>query len=82
MDDIKTFVNKEMLVGDAIREFPAAIYALMDCGMGCVSCPAALGESLQDAAMVHGLNPDEVVDYVNHVLTEKEKEGNSQAAQN
>ncbi|MCR4782792.1 MAG: DUF1858 domain-containing protein [Lachnospiraceae bacterium] len=72
MSDIKEFINKDMIISDVIREYPDAIYALMDCGMGCVGCPASQGESVQEAAMVHGLNPDEVIDYVNHVLTEKE----------
>jgi hybrid cluster-associated redox disulfide protein len=39
--------------------------------MGCVGCPASQGETVEEASMVHGLNPDEVIDYVNHVLEEK-----------
>jgi len=42
------------------------------CGMGCVGCPSAQGESLEQAAMVHGLNADEVLDFVNNWILEKE----------
>jgi hybrid cluster-associated redox disulfide protein len=40
----------------------------MQCGMHCVGCPSSIGESLEEACMVHGLDADEVLaailDYV------------------
>ena len=48
--------------------YPDAAYALMNCGMGCISCPAALGETLEQACYVHGLDSDEVAEYVNAEL--------------
>ena len=57
-----------MLVGEVISRYPDAAFALMQCGMGCVSCPASQAESLAEASMVHGMNVDEVVDYVNEYL--------------
>jgi hybrid cluster-associated redox disulfide protein len=71
MSDVKEYITKDMIIMDVIREYPDAITALMDCGMGCVGCPASQGETVEEASMVHGLNPDEVIDYVNHVLEEK-----------
>ena len=40
----------------------------MDAGMHCVGCPSAQGESLEEAAMVHGLNPDVVTNQLNEYL--------------
>ena len=37
----------------------------MNCGMGCVSCPASQMESLTEACMVHGLDGVEVARYLN-----------------
>lgn len=37
-------------------------------GMGCISCPAAAMESIGDASMVHGLDGDQVVEYLNDTL--------------
>ncbi len=68
MEATKTPVSKEMVVGDILGMYPDAAYALMNCGMGCIHCPAALSESLADACMVHGLDVDEVVKYVNAEL--------------
>ena len=65
---VKTPVTSDMIVGDILRAHPEAAIALMNCGMGCIHCPAALNESLADACMVHGLDSEEVVNYVNAEL--------------
>lgn len=64
----KALVTRDMLVGEIISKYPDAAFALMQCGMGCISCPASQAETLSDASMVHGMNADEVVDYVNEYL--------------
>ncbi len=66
--DLKAPVTKDMLVGDILRKHPEAAFPLMNCGMGCISCPAALGETLEQACYVHGLDSDEVAEYVNAEL--------------
>ena len=38
--------------------------------MHCLGCPSAQGESLEEAAMVHGLDADTLVEEVNKVLFE------------
>ena len=58
--EVKEYVQPDMLIGDIIKDFPIAVRALMECGMGCVTCPASQMETLEEAAMVHYLNPDEV----------------------
>lgn len=68
MAEEKRMVTKDMLVGDIIKEFPDAAFALMQCGMGCISCPASQMESLSEACMVHGIDTDEVIKYVNYEL--------------
>ena len=68
MDEIKQRVTNDMLIGEIITKYPDAAFALMQCGMGCIGCPASQGESLEEAAQVHGMNPDEVCAYVNEYL--------------
>ena len=65
----KRLVTTDMLVGDIIKEYPDAAFALMQCGMGCISCPAAQSETLEEAAMVHGLPVEEVLNYVNERIS-------------
>lgn len=54
-------ITKDTVIGDLIRENPAAIEPLMRLGMGCVGCPASQSETLEQAATVHGHNPDQIV---------------------
>lgn len=58
-------VKKDMLIGELIRKKPAAIEVLMEFGMGCVGCPSSQMESLEEAAMVHGLNLDSLMEALN-----------------
>ena len=70
MEEDFTYVTEDMVTGDVVQKYPEAAIALIECGMGCVSCPASAGETLRDAAMVHGLEPEEVIEYVNKRMTE------------
>lgn len=48
-------ITKDMTVGEIIRIKENAAEILMSFGMGCIGCPSAQSESLEDAANVHGL---------------------------
>ncbi|MBR1914540.1 MAG: DUF1858 domain-containing protein [Lachnospiraceae bacterium] len=74
-DTERVKITKDMLVGDILRAYPQSMYALMECGMGCIGCPASQAESVADAAMVHGLDGDDIVRYLNEYLDAAEAEG-------
>ena len=54
-------VSKDMTIGEILRANPAVAPILMEAGMHCLGCPSAQGESLEEAAMVHGLNVDDLM---------------------
>lgn len=56
-----TGITKDMLIGDILRQAPEVAPVLMQAGMHCLGCPASQGESLEEAAMVHGMNIDELM---------------------
>ena len=60
-------VNKDMIISDMLQIDPGIAAVLMASGMHCVGCPASQGESLEEAAMVHGLNADERIENVNGI---------------
>jgi hybrid cluster-associated redox disulfide protein len=64
----KTPIDGSMLIADILRKYPEAAYVLMNCGMGCISCPASQMESLSEACAVHGIDDEEVIKYVNYEL--------------
>ena len=46
-------------------------YVLMQSGMHCVGCPSSVGESLEEACAVHGLDADEVLNSIKEYLADK-----------
>lgn len=63
-------VTKDMIISDLIKLDPNIIIILMRAGMHCIGCPSAQAESLGDAALVHGINPDVLVDQINDFLAQ------------
>ena len=68
-----TQITKDMTIGEILREDYDVAPVLMSMGMHCLGCPASQGESLEEAAMVHGLDGDIVVKAVNELLADKAK---------
>lgn len=58
-------ITKDSIIADIIKEKPQAIEILMAFGMGCVGCPSAQMETLEQACFIHGLNLDEVLSKIN-----------------
>ena len=49
-------ITKEMTIGEILRTNPDVAPVLMEAGMHCLGCPSAQAESLEEAAMVHGMD--------------------------
>ena len=54
-------INKDTTIGEMLRMKPQAAPVLMEMGMHCLGCPSAQAETLEEAAMVHGVDADELV---------------------
>ena len=54
-------ITKDMTIGEIVRADMSKAEILMNFGMGCVGCPSAQAETLEEAAEVHGINLDELV---------------------
>ncbi len=61
-------VTKDILIGDMLKQYPDSAVILQSIGMHCISCPSALGETLDIACRVHSMDSDEVVSYINEQL--------------
>ena len=61
-------VTKEMTIGEVLNINMDIAPILMEMGMHCLGCPASQGESLEEAAMVHGIDADLLVEKINAFL--------------
>ncbi|MBR6452010.1 MAG: DUF1858 domain-containing protein [Lachnospiraceae bacterium] len=57
--------TKDMTIGEILRTAPEVAPVLMEAGMHCLGCPSAQAESIEEAALVHGLNVDELIERLN-----------------
>ncbi len=64
-------VSKETLIGELLQIDQDIAPILFGIGMHCLGCPASQMESLEEAAMVHGINPEDLVDEINNFLASK-----------
>ncbi len=61
-------IQKEMTIGELVRKHPEAIATLQSFGMGCVGCPSAQAETIEEAALVHGLKLEALMEALNKSL--------------
>lgn len=58
-------ISKSTNIGELLQIYPEAAPILMEIGMHCLGCPSAQMESLGEAAMVHGIDADLLVEKIN-----------------
>ena len=66
-------ITKATTMGEMLQYDMGIAYVLMEAGMHCVGCPSSIGESLEEAWMVHGLNADEVMANIQEYLNAKKE---------
>ncbi|MCC8080443.1 MAG: DUF1858 domain-containing protein [Clostridiales bacterium] len=64
-------ITKDTMIGELLRDqehIDDIAEVLFGIGMHCLGCPSSQMETLAEAAMVHGLEPDELIDRLNAVV--------------
>ena len=55
-------ITKETIIGDILDIAPQTAPLFMAIGMHCLGCPASRGETVEEACMVHGIDPEELLE--------------------
>lgn len=58
-------VTKDTMIGDLLQIDHNVAPLLLNIGMHCLGCPSSQMETIEEAAMVHGLDPDDLVVEIN-----------------
>jgi hybrid cluster-associated redox disulfide protein len=61
----ETKITKDMTIAETLKLKPKIAAILMSKGMHCLGCVIAQGETLEQAAEVHGLNVAELITELN-----------------
>ena len=58
-------VTKDTMIGDLLQIDQNVAPLLLNIGMHCLGCPSSQMETIAEAAMVHGIDPDDLVVEIN-----------------
>ena len=61
-------VNMSTMIGELLQIDQNVAPILLNIGMHCLGCPSSQMETIEQAAMVHGIDPDMLVDEINNFL--------------
>jgi hybrid cluster-associated redox disulfide protein len=62
-------ITKDMTIDELIKNDERAVNVLMQSGMNCIGCASSAGETLEEAALEHGIDPVLLVRKLNLYLT-------------
>ena len=67
-------ITKDMFISDLMLIDEDIQLLLLKEGLHCIGCISAVGETVEEAGLVHGVDPDMIVTNINEYLAEKYKE--------
>ncbi len=66
-------VNKNMSIGEVVMKWPETAGAFLEAGLYCFGCAAARYETIEQGASAHGIDPDKLIEAINEIIDEKDK---------
>ena len=64
-------IDTSMTIGEVLSKDRGCAPVFMAHGMHCLSCPMSVGESIEMASMVHGVDADALVKALNEYFKDK-----------
>ena len=61
-------VTKDTMIGELLQINADIAPLLLGIGIQCLGCPSAQMETIAEDAMVHGIDPDDLVEDINNFL--------------
>ena len=61
-------ITKGMSILEVVQKYPDTVDVFVNAGMGCLGCAAAHFENIEQGAMAHGIDVDQLVKDLNTVV--------------
>ena len=61
-------ITKDMSILEVVQKYPDTVDVFVNAGMGCLGCAAAHFENIEQGAMAHGSDVDQLVKDLNTVV--------------
>ena len=66
-------ITKETTIEEVVEKYPETMIVFMQHGLHCVGCHVSAFESIEEGAMVHGINVDALIADLNNVISSRNK---------
>lgn len=63
-------ITKEMTISEVAKKYPKTTFIFMDFGLHCVGCPMASGETIEEAAKLHRLDLEKLLEDLDKVAND------------
>lgn len=63
-------IDKSMTITEIVEKYPETFEVFISHGMHCIGCLAAEFENVEEGALVHGIDVDELIKDLNAVINE------------
>jgi hybrid cluster-associated redox disulfide protein len=63
-----TMINKKMSIEEVVTKYPETVATFETFGLGCLGCQAALFESIEQGAEIHGIDVDALITDLNRQI--------------
>ncbi|NPV07686.1 MAG: DUF1858 domain-containing protein [Anaerolineae bacterium] len=65
-------ITRSMTIGETVQEYPQTIEVFLRHGLFCLGCAAARFENIEQGAIAHGINVDELITDLNAAVETEE----------
>ena len=66
-------ITLDTLIGDIVDYDEDTAEVFLSAGMHCIDCPVSRMETVEEACMVHGVDPEELIEQLKEYFEEKKK---------
>jgi hybrid cluster-associated redox disulfide protein len=60
-------ITKKTKISEILTEKPQAVEELIDAGMGCIGCPMAQEETIEEGCLAHGMDEKEIEELIKRI---------------
>jgi hybrid cluster-associated redox disulfide protein len=58
-------ITKDMTFGEVLKKYPETVKTFFEYGMHCFGCHIAVSETIEQGALAHGVNVDQLMEDLN-----------------
>lgn len=66
-------ITKDMKFSEVLKQYPESVEVLFEKGMHCVGCSMGAFETIEQGAVIHGIDADELVKEMNAKVSKAKK---------